>query len=435
VSTMKRSTKLFEQTRGLIAGGVNSNIRLGEEPQPLFLAKAKGAIVEDVDGNAYIDYICGYGPIILGHCDPQITEVVIRALHEGQLYGGQHAYEVATAELIHRAVPAMEVMRFASSGSEVVHGAIRVARAATGRWTVVRFDGHYHGWLDTIYTADRRPDDPPVAPARPGSAGQPPSAVQEVVVLPWNDPGAIEAAFSQCHGRLAAVILEPLLCNTGVIPARPGYLKAIRQWCDRENAVLIFDEVITGFRVAWGGIHAQLGVKPDLVVLGKAVANGFPLSVFGGRRDLMDVVGSRKALHGGTFNGNVVSTAAAQATLEALGADGGQRYRSLTATGQSLMEGIRKAAREAGVPVLVQGPGPVFFMGLTDRVTIEDPTTAVAVMDGRYRLFTQSMRRRGIRLLHDGRWYLNMAHTPDHIEQTVLAVKGALRDVAAPAVR
>lgn len=435
MSAVKRSAMLFQRAGELIAGGVNSNIRLGEEPQPLFLAKAQGAIVEDVDGNKYVDYICGYGPIILGHCDVHVTEAVIRALREGQLYGGQHAHEVATAEVLHRAVPSMEVMRFTSSGSEAVHGAIRVARAATGRWTVVCFDGHYHGWLDTIYTADRRPDDPPLAPARPGSAGQLPSALQELMVLPWNDPVALESAFSQCHGRLAAVILEPLLCNTGVIPARPGYLEAIRQWCDRENAVLICDEVITGFRVAWGGIHAQLGIKPDLVVLGKAVANGFPLSVFGGRRDLMDVVGSRKALHGGTFNGNVVSTAAAQATLEALGTDDGRRYRTLTATGQSLMEGIRRAAQEAGVPVLVQGPGPVFFMGLTDLAAIEDPGTARAVTGGRYHLFTQSMRRRGIRLLHDGRWYLNMAHTPDHVKQTVLAVKGALRDIAALAVR
>jgi glutamate-1-semialdehyde 2,1-aminomutase len=432
---MTRSATLSQRARELIAGGVNSNIRLGEEPEPLFLARGKGAIVEDVDGNKYVDYICGYGPIILGHCDPQVTEAVIRALREGQLYGGQQPYEVATAEVLHRAVPAMEMMRFASSGSEVVHAAIRVARAATGRWTVVRFDGHYHGWLDTIYTADRRPDDPPLTPARPGSAGQLPSALQELMVLPWNDPVALESAFSQCHGRLAAVILEPLLCNTGVIPARPGYLEAIRQWCDRENAVLIVDEVITGFRVAWGGLHRQLAVNPDLVVFGKAVANGFPLSVFGGRRDLMEFVGSRKVLHGGTFNGNVVSTAAAQATLEALAAEDGQRYRRLTATGQLLMEGIRRASREVGVPVLVQGPGPVFFMGLTDRATVEDPNVARAVIDERYRLFIQSMRRRGIRLLHDGRWYLNMAHTSDHVEQTVLAVKGALQDVGALAVR
>lgn len=431
METLPRSRDLLERARAVLAGGVSSSIRLAEKPRPLFFARASGAVLEDVDSHRYIDYVCGYGPIILGHADPRVIDAVARSLPNGQAFGGQHELEVEVAERVQRLVPSMEVMRFSSSGSEAIHAAIRIARAATGRWTVVRFDGHYHGWLDGIHTASLRDDAAVPAAAQPGSRGQPSEALGNVVVLPWNDADGLAVTANRLRGRLAAVILEPILCNTGVIPPKPGFIEAIRECCTGEGAVLIFDEVITGFRVGAGGAQAHLGVRPDLSVFGKAMANGFPVSAVGGRRDLLRAVASGEVLHAGTFNGQVVSMAAARATLDVLAADGGAVYAQITATGRALMEGLRAAAEELGLPVLLQGPGPVFHLWFTGLPAIDDARTARATGVREYEQFAQAMLKRGVRLIPGGRWYVSAAHTPDHVAQTLAAAREAFREVAA----
>jgi glutamate-1-semialdehyde 2,1-aminomutase len=414
-----------------LAGGVNSNIRLAERPAPFVAVRGHGAEIEDLDGRRYIDYVCGMGAVILGHAEPRVNDAVIAAMRDGVVFAGQHPLEAEVAERISAAVPSAEVVRCASSGSEAVHAAIRIARAATGRWTVVRFDGHYHGWLDTIYTADRSEADgaDPVAPARPGSAGQPPAAVADLLVLPWNDVQAVRAAFERYRGRLAAVILEPILCNTGVIPPSPGFLQAIREWCTRDGTVLIFDEVITGFRVALGGAQALLGVTPDLTIFGKAVANGFPMSAVAGRRDLMGTLVRGGVLHGGTYNGNPPAMAAARATLDGLAAGGGAAYGAITAAGRALMHGLREAGAERGVPVLTQGPGPVFQMWITGRPSVTDAPAARTTGAAEGVVFADAMRRRGVRVLPGGRWLLSLAHTADHVARTLEAARGALDEV------
>ncbi len=421
-----KSQEYLRRARRVMPGGVSSNIRLLERPAPLVLARARGPILEDVDGRTYIDYMCGMGPIILGHGDPGVTRAITEAVGQGLVFASTHPLEIEVAERISAAVPSVEVVRFCSSGSEAVHAAIRIARAATGRWKVARFEGHYHGWLDTIYIGDQPEGERPVAPAVPGTKGQPQAALQDVIVLPWNDPEAVEAAMHMFRGQLAAVILEPILCNTGVIPPKPGFVEAIRAWCDRDGTVLIFDEVITGFRVALGGAQSLLGIRPDLTTFGKAVANGFPLSAVGGRRELMEQVASGAVLHGGTYNGNLPAMAAARATLEQLAANGGAVYRRITDTGLSLMDGLRRAAAEAGVPVLVQGLGPVFHMWITDRSSIEEPRTARTEGAAPYARFAEAMVRRGVRPIPGGRWYLSAAHTAEHIAQTVRAAGEAL---------
>ena len=431
MENLPRSQDYLDRARAVLAGGVTSSIRLAEKPHPLFFIRARGAVLEDVDGRQYVDYVCGYGPIILGHADPRVTDAVARSLPDGQAFGGQHPLEIEVAGRVRSLVPSMEVMRFSLSDSEAVHAAIRIARAATGRWTVVRFDGHYHGWLDGIYTANLREDEIPPAPGRPGSRGQPAEALGQVVVLAWNDARGLAAAADRLQGRLAGVILEPILCNTGVIPPHPGFIEAIREWCTREDAVLIFDEVITGFRVGPGGAQAELGVRPDLSVFGKAMANGFPVSAVGGRRDLLTTVASGEVLHAGTFNGQVASMAAAYATLDALSTEGGAVYGKITATGRALMEGLRAVADELGVPVLLQGPGPVFHLWFTDLPTINDAGTARATGVREYEQFAQAMLRRGVRLIPGGRWYVSAAHTPDHVARTLEAAKEAVREVAA----
>jgi glutamate-1-semialdehyde 2,1-aminomutase len=428
---MERSSEYLQRARRVLPGGVSSNIRLLERPQPLVFRRGRGAILEDVDGRTYIDYVCGMGPVVLGHGDPRVTEAIVEAVAQGLVFGGQHPFEAEVAERIAAAVPSVEAVRFTSSGSEAVHAAIRIARAATGRWKVVRFEGHYHGWLDTIYVGERPAPEGPAAPAIPGTRGQPAGALQDVIVLPWNDMEALRAAGHLYRGQLAAVIHEPILCNTGVIPPRPGYVEAIREWCDRERAVLIFDEVITGFRVASGGAQSLLGVTPDLTIFGKAVANGFPLSAVGGRRDVMDLLATGAVLHGGTYNGNPPAMAAARATLDALSADGGAAYRTMTEVGRSLMNGLRAAGEEMGVPVLVQGPGPVFHMWISTRDAIEDPRAARAEGAAEYAVFIEAMVRRGVRPIPGGRWYVSTAHTPDHVAQTLRAAREAFAEVLA----
>jgi len=427
----RRSPAYMARARTVLAGGVNSNIRLAEKPAPLVVVRGRGAEIEDLDGHTYIDYMLGMGPVILGHADPRVTDAVVAAVRDGLTFAGQHPLEADVAERVSAAVPSVEMLRCTSSGSEAVHAALRIARAATGRWKVVRFDGHYHGWLDTILVADRPAEEGPAAPGLPGSRGQAPGALDDVVVLPWNNPQAVDVAAHRYRGQIAAVILEPILCNTGVIPPKPGYLEAIRAWCDREAAVLVFDEVITGFRVALGGAQSVLGVRPDLTVFGKAVANGFPLSAVGGRRDLMELLASGGVLHGGTYNGNPPAMAAARATLDALAAGGGALYTTMTATGRALMDGLRRVGAEAGVPVLVQGPGPVFQMAITALPAVEDPHTAKTVGAAEYALFAAAMLGRGVRVIPGGRWYLSAAHNDGHVARTLEAARGALAEVRA----
>lgn len=429
----QNSGAYMTRARRRLAGGVNSNIRLTERPGPFVATRGRGAEVQDADGRWFIDYVLGMGAVILGHADPRVTEAVVAAVRDGLVFAAQHPLETEVAERISAALPSVEMIRCTSSGSEAAHAALRIARAATKRSLIVRFDGHYHGWFDVILTADRAPADDAVASARPGSAGQPPSALRDVLVLPWNDLGAVREAAARHRGDVAGVILEPILCNTGVIPPAPGLVAAIRDWCDRDATVLIFDEVITGFRVALGGAQSLLGVRPDLTVLGKAVANGLPLSVVGGRRDLMEVLTAGGVLHGGTYNGNPPVMAAARATLDGLAADGGAAYAQLAATGRALMDGLTKAGAERGVPVLTQGPGPVFQMWITDRRSIDDVPSARTTGAVEYERFAAAMRRRGIRVLPGGRWLLSAAHTMDHVGRTLEAARAALDEVHAPA--
>jgi glutamate-1-semialdehyde 2,1-aminomutase len=431
VTQSTRTAAYLERARRVLAGGVNSNIRLGEKPYPLCFARGRGATLEDLDGRTYVDYVLGMGPVILGHNDARVVEAIIDAVGRGLTFAGQHPDEAEVAERICAAVPSVEAVRFTSSGSEAVHIALRIARAATGRWKVIRFEGHYHGWLDTIYVGQRPEEEGPAAPAVPGTRGQPPATVQDLLVLPWNNREALETTAHLYRGQIGAIILEPILCNTGVIPPKPGYLETIRAVCDREKAVLIFDEVITGFRVALGGAQAISGVRPDLTVFGKAIANGFPLSAVGGRRDLMELVGSGSVMHGGTYNGNLPAMAAARATLDALAADNGAVYGAITATGRALMDGLRRVAADVDVPVTVQGPGPIFYLWMTTKPSIDNPRTAKSEGAEARGVFGQSMLQRGVRLVPDGRWHVSAAHSAQHLSQTLQAAREAFLEVRA----
>lgn len=426
------SETLYAEAAEFLPGGVSSNFRLGGPSVPLFFDRAEGSRLYDVDGNRYIDYVLGMGPALLGHAPADVTTAVAETLAQGQLFAGQHRAEIELARLVVELVPCAELVRFGLAGSEMVQLAFRLARAATGRPKIVKFEGHYHGWYDTalVSTAptldgdESREVGEPSAPHLP-SIGQSAAALADVDVLPWNDLDEL-SAYLERHGETtAALIMEPILCNTCVILPRPGYLEGVRELCDRHGVLLIFDEVITGFRVSVGGAQAFLGVLPDLAVLAKSMGGGFPVAALAGRREVMELAGDARFLHGGTYNTNVVSTVAALAVLRKLRAEGPTIYGNLEQRGTRLMDGLNELAAAREIPLHVQGLGAVFntCFGVDDVQSYRDYRHADAE---RQRSFLRGLIDRGVRVTTRGTWFLSAAHTDADIERTLEAAADTL---------
>ncbi len=427
--SLDRTRALFERAQAVIAGGVSSDARRATL-LPLYVDRAQGARLWDVDGNEYVDYVLGQGPLILGHSASEVAAAVQAQAGRGQAYSAQHEREVEVAETICRLVPCAERIRFNSVGSEAVHAAWRLARAYTGRDRILKFEGHYHGWLDPALYSVHPPLDqagPADAPVPvPGSRGQARSGADGLALAPWNDLEALGRVLERHDGEIAAVTLEPILCNTGCISPLPGYLEGVRTLCDEHGAVLIFDEVITGFRVAPGGAQELLGVTPDLAVFGKALAGGYPLSVLAGKAELMDMISRGEVGHAGTFNSNPVAIEAAAATLAQLTRDGGGAYARLFETGAALIDGIRSAAAEAGVPMLVDGPGPIFQLYLTEESEIRDYRAFAATDLAGLQRLQRALLERGVNTIGRGLWFVSTAHGPAEIDQTLAAVRDVL---------
>jgi glutamate-1-semialdehyde 2,1-aminomutase len=434
VLTFDKSSALLAKASRSVAGGVNSNVRYGEAPAPLFFVRAEGAHLHDVDGNVMIDYVLGNGPAILGHAARAVIEPVAAALAAGQSIAGQHPGEIRLAERIQELVPSAERVRLSVTGSEAVHGAIRLARAHTGRSRYVKFEGQYHGWLDNALISSK----PGLNEAGPGDApvpvlmsrGQPERVKDEVIVLPWNDADALAGALDRHGDDLAAVITEPVMCNSGVIAPKAGYLQLMRRLCSEAGVVLIFDEVITGFRLGLGGAQARFGVTPDLTILAKAVANGFPLSVIAGKRDIMELVDPKSGVvHSGTYNGNMTSVTAALATLDALTADP-HAYERMEKCGERLMAGLRECAKRRGEALLVQGFGAIFCTLFTSAKDVSDYRAVALADSGRMVGFAGALARRGVRVTSRGIWFLSMAHGDAEIDATLSAADEALAELA-----
>ena len=424
-----QSKKRLTNFAKYLPGGVNSNFRMGISPTPLVFERAEGPYLYDVDGNQLIDYYMGMGPIILGHNPESILEAVIEQLNYGILYAGQSEIEFEAARLFCELVPCAELVRFNCAGSEVVQAALRLARAATQRSILLKFEGHYHGWLDNVlWSIAPTPDQfgPESSPtAVPASAGQDLPAGKHTEVLPWNNLPLLEARLRR--GDVAGVIMEPAMCNTSAIAPAQGYLEGVRDICSETGTVLIFDEIITGFRLAPGGAQQRLGVTPDLATFGKAIANGFPVSALAGRRDLMEQMATGGVLHGGSYNALPAAMAAVVATLSELKKP--ETFQALEARGQKLMTGIRGALADADIEAQVQGFPQIFHVALGASSPFSNYRDSLAADKARYVDFTTALLSRGVRALERGAWFLSTAHDHPVIDETIAAVAAVAEEL------
>ena len=424
-----QSKKRLADFAKYLPGGVNSNFRMGISPTPLVFERAEGPYLYDVDGNRLIDYYLGMGPIILGHNPEPVLKAVADQLKYGILYAGQSEIEFEAARLFCEIVPCAEMVRFNCAGSEVVQAALRVARAATGRSIIVKFEGHYHGWLDNVlWSIAPTPDQfgPETAPIPiPASAGQDLPAGQHTQVLPWNNLSILEDRLSR--GDVAAVIMEPAMCNTSAIAPAQGYLEAVRRVCTETETILIFDEIITGFRLAPGGAQQYFGVTPDLATFGKAIANGFPVSALAGRRDLMEQMSTGGVLHGGSYNALPAAMAAVVATLNELKKP--ETSNLLELQGKKLMTGINDALIDAGVEAQVQGFPQIFHVALGTSTPFSNYRDSLAADKARYVNFTTTLLSHGVRALERGAWFLSTAHNDKAIDETIAAVAAVAQEL------
>ncbi len=422
--------QLYEEANELIPGGVNSPVRSGRAVgmHPLFIREAKGCWLTDEDGNRYIDYVASWGPMILGHAHPKVVEAVCGAASRGTSYGIPTRLETLMARKVVEMVPSMEMVRMVNSGTEATMSALRLARGYTGRCKIIKFNGCYHGHADSLLVQS---GSGLATFGIPGCPGVPEDVVRNTLSLPFNDLEAVRQVLEREGSEVAAIILEPVPANMGLVPPLPGYLQGLRRLCDAHGVVLIFDEVITGFRLAPGGAQQLYGVTPDLTCLGKIIGGGLPVGAYGGRREIMQrMAPAGNVYQAGTLSGNPVAMSAGLATLEMLGEEG--IYESLERKAAELAKGVGQAAEAAGVPIhqtRVGSIGCAFFTAspVTDFASAQTSNTDA------YGLFFREMLREGVYLAPSQfeAFFISTAHGSEEIERTVDAAYRAFKRVQA----
>lgn len=424
--TTTRSDELFERAKRLIPGGVNSPVRAFKsvERNPLFIARAQGAYIWDVDGNAYVDFVGTWGPAILGHAHPRVVEAIRRAVSDGTSFGAPTELEVKMAELISKLVPSVEMVRMVNSGTEATMSAIRLARAFTGREKIVKFAGCYHGHGDSFLV---KAGSGALTFGVPDSPGVPTALAQLTLNATFNSLESVQQLVDQHRGEVAAIILEPVVGNMGCIPPKPGFLEGLRSLCTQEGILLIFDEVMTGFRLAPGGAQQLYNIKPDLTTFGKIIGGGLPVGAYGGRRDIMQLVAPSGPMYqAGTLSGNPLAMTAGYETLSTIAEDR-DFYQKLEMTSRMLEEGIRANIASLGVPVTCNRVGSMFTLFFTSTSVVDD-RTALTSNTKRFAVYFRTMLEEGIYLAPSQfeAAFVSAAHTPDDIEKTVRASRKAL---------
>lgn len=422
----ERSQALMEKARTLMPGGVNSPVRSfrGVGGTPFFVDRGEGAYLWDVDGNRYLDYVCSWGPLVLGHAHPEVVEALARALERGTSYGAPTALEVELAAMVTEAMPGVEMVRMVNSGTEACMSAIRLARAFTGRPRIIKFAGCYHGHADPLLA---RAGSGVATLGLPDSPGVPAGTVADTIVLPYNDLDVVNATLAAHGEQVAAVIVEPVAGNMGVVPPAPGFLDGLRELTRKHGALLIFDEVITGFRVAYGGAQALYGVVPDLTCFGKIIGGGLPVGAYGGRRDVMEMVAPAGPVYqAGTLSGNPLAMTAGLATLRVLSRPA--TYERLERSGAALEAGLLEGAREAGVPVFCQRVGSLLTLFFREG-PVRCWDDAARSDTGRYGRFFHALLERGIYFPPSQfeACFLSLAHGDAELEQTIAAARAAFR--------
>lgn len=429
----EKSKALYERACKTCPGGIHSNVRKNWRPVPMFYERGEGSHVWDVDGNEFIDYVLARGPLLLGHSPKPVIEAVKKQLDVGMMYAGQHPLEIEAVEKIVDLVPCAEQVRFSNSGSEAVHGAMRLARGVTGRQKVLRFEGQYHGWFDSVFWGFAPPLDqagPREEPEpHPVSRGQVPTDSENLIIRPWNDLALVEQAFAKYPDQIAAVKTEPVMCNMGGILPKPGFLEGLRDLCTRHGALLIFDEVITGFRLALGGAQEYFGITPDLATFAKAMAGGFVVSAIAGKAEHMKAFGELTVTHSGTYNSNAPCMAATIAALDMLSENDGALLKHTHAMGKQLMDGVAQLGAKAGKQVHVRGLPPAFHISFNETEEVTDYRTFQSRDKEAYGRFWDALQERGVRTTPDGLWFVSTAHTQDDVDKTLEAVEAALTEV------
>ncbi len=426
---LTKSRREFKRAKRSIPGGVNSPVRAFASVGgiPPFIESARGARIRDVDGNEYIDYVGSWGPMILGHAHPKVLSAVREALNQGTSFGAPTVRESDLAEAVRSVLPSVEMLRMVSSGTEATMSALRLARGVTGRDRILKFDGCYHGHSDGLLVGA---GSGVATLGIPGSPGVPEAMTDLTIVAPYNDLGATRKAFERWGHDIAAIIVEPIAGNMGCVPPIAGFLEGLRELCDEFGALLIFDEVMTGFRVARGGAQRLYGIRPDLTTLGKVVGGGLPAAAYGGRRDLMARIAPQGDIYqAGTLSGNPLAVAAGLVTLEALEAEGA--YQKLAARSAQLAEGLAEIAVEIGVPMLTRSIGGMFgfffHAGPVDDFAQAQQSDAAA-----FQRFFTAMLEEGVYLAPSPyeSGFVSLAHRPEDIATTLEAARRALRKVA-----
>jgi glutamate-1-semialdehyde 2,1-aminomutase len=429
VPTTTRSSSLFERSQGVFPGGVNSPVRAFRSVggQPRFIKQGSGSRVRDEDGNEYIDYLASWGPLILGHAHPRVVSAIVEAANDGTSFGAPTERELLLGSLVKEALPSIESLRFVNSGTEATMSAIRLARGFTGRDKVVKFDGCYHGHVDSLLV---RAGSGPMTLGVPDAAGVPRAYAEQTVSARFNDAASVEEAFRTFPGQIAALIVEPIPGNMGVVEPDAGFLRALREITEREGALLIFDEVISGFRVGFGGAQGLFDVQPDLTCLGKILGGGLPVGAYGGRGDVMQQIAPLGPVYqAGTLSGNPIGMAAGLATLRVLKET--DPYAELERRSSRLANGLQEAARSAGVAVAAARVGSMMTNYFTTEA-VRDYESAMRADRARYARFHAAMLERGVYFAPSQfeAAFVSVAHSDADVDETIRCAGEAFAEVA-----